>query len=26
VTLAWFAILLAVFAPVGIRRYRNMSR
>ena len=26
VTLVWFAILLAIFAPVGVRRYRNMSR
>ena len=26
VTLIWFAILLAIFAPVGVRRYRNMSR
>jgi ABC-2 type transport system permease protein len=26
VTLAWFAILLAIFAPVGVRRYPNMSR
>jgi ABC transporter DrrB family efflux protein len=26
VTLAWVAIFVAVFAPLGIRRYRNMSR
>jgi len=26
VTLVWFAIILAVFAPLGVRRYRSMSR
>ncbi len=26
VTLVWFVIILAVFAPLGIRRYRDMSR
>jgi ABC transporter DrrB family efflux protein len=26
VTLAWVAVILAVFVPMGIRRYRNMSR
>ncbi len=24
--IVWFVILLAVFAPLGVRRYRNMSR
>ena len=26
VTLAWVAIFVAVFAPLGVRRYRSMSR
>jgi ABC-2 type transport system permease protein len=26
VTLVWFAIILAVFAPLGVRRYASMSR
>ena len=26
VTLIWIAIILAVFAPLGVRRYRSMSR
>jgi ABC-2 type transport system permease protein len=26
VTLVWVAVFLVVFAPLGIRRYRNMSR
>jgi ABC-2 type transport system permease protein len=26
VTIAWFVILLAIFVPLGIRRYRSMSR
>jgi ABC transporter DrrB family efflux protein len=26
VTLAWVVVILAVFAPLGVRRYRNMSR
>ncbi len=26
VTLAWFVVLLAVFAPLGVRRYRSISR
>jgi ABC transporter DrrB family efflux protein len=26
VTLVWVAIFIAVFAPLGVRRYRNMSR
>jgi ABC-2 type transport system permease protein len=26
VTLIWVAIILAVFAPLGVRRYRSMSR
>jgi ABC-2 type transport system permease protein len=26
VTLAWIAIIIAVFAPLGIRKYRNLSR
>jgi len=26
VTLVWFAIILGVFAPLGVRRYRTMSR
>lgn len=26
VTLVWFLIILAVFAPLGVRRYRSMSR
>ena len=25
-TLSWVAVLLAVFAPLGVRRYRSMSR
>ena len=26
VTLAWVVVILVVFAPLGVRRYRNMSR
>jgi len=26
VTLIWIAVIIGVFAPLGIRRYRNMSR
>ncbi len=26
VTIVWFAIILAIFAPAGVRRYRTMSR
>jgi ABC-2 type transport system permease protein len=26
VTIVWFVIILAVFAPAGVRRYRTMSR
>jgi hypothetical protein len=26
VTLLWVVIFIAVFAPLGIRRYRNLSR
>jgi ABC-2 type transport system permease protein len=26
VTLAWVAVILAVFGPLGVRRYRSMSR
>ena len=26
VTLAWFAVILAIFAPLGVRRYRLMNR
>jgi len=26
VTLAWVVIILAIFAPLGVRRYRSMSR
>ena len=26
VTLLWIAVILAVFAPLGVRRYRSMSR
>lgn len=26
VTLGWFAVLLAIFAPLGVRRYRSISR
>ena len=26
VTLIWFAIILGVFAPLGVRRYSSMSR
>ena len=25
-TLIWVAVLVAVFAPLGVRRYRSMSR
>jgi hypothetical protein len=26
VTLGWYVLLLAVFAPLGVRRYRSISR
>jgi hypothetical protein len=26
VTLGWFAVLLAIFAPLAVRRYRSISR
>ena len=26
VTLIWVVVILAVFAPLGVRRYRSMSR
>jgi ABC-type multidrug transport system permease subunit len=26
VTIGWFIVLLAIFAPLGVRRYRAMSR
>ena len=26
VTLIWVVVILAIFAPLGVRRYRNMSR
>ncbi len=26
VTIGWFAIILGLFAPLGVRRYRTMSR
>ena len=26
VTLVWVAVFVAVFAPLAVRRYRNMSR
>ena len=26
VTLIWVVVILAIFAPLGVRRYRSMSR
>jgi ABC transporter DrrB family efflux protein len=26
VTLAWVAVIIAIFAPLGVRKYRNLSR
>jgi len=26
VTLIWIAVIIGIFAPLGVRRYRNMSR
>jgi hypothetical protein len=26
VTIAWVLVFIAVFAPLGVRRYRSMSR
>jgi hypothetical protein len=26
VTLGWVVVIVAVFAPLGIRKYRNLSR
>jgi len=25
-TLIWIAVIIAIFAPVGVRKYRNLSR
>jgi hypothetical protein len=26
VTLGWFVVLMAIFAPMAVRRYRSISR
>ena len=26
VTLGWVVVIIAIFGPLGVRRYRNMSR